>query len=156
MATIDRDLRANADRSQSIAEARLTAMDARLARAETMLAGGSGSARAVEEARAERDTAKAELSAAKSRLGMLDRAPLEADVAVTLRAPEDGIVRAVSAPSSTLVPAGAPLFELVGTGALVKNTMSSSAICVRFAPMPPLTSAPSPHHRRLRTPRPCR
>jgi RND family efflux transporter MFP subunit len=122
VATIDRDLRANADRSQSIAEARLTAMDARLARAETMLAGGSGSARAVEEARAERDTAKAELSAAKSRLGMLDRAPLEADVAVTLRAPEDGIVRAVSAPSSTLVPAGAPLFELVGTGALWVKT----------------------------------
>jgi membrane fusion protein, heavy metal efflux system len=118
VASVDRDLRANADRTKSVAESRLTAMEARLARAEKMLGAGAGSERAVEEARAERDAAKAELDAAKSRVGMLDRAPLEADVAVTLRAPEDGVVRAVSAPSSTLVPAGAPLFELVGTGAL--------------------------------------
>ena len=149
VATIDRDLRANADRSQSVAEARLTAMDARLARAETMLAGGSGSARAAEEARAERDSAKAELAAAKSRIGMLDRAPLDADVAVILRAPEDGIVRAVSAPSSTLVPAGAPLFELVGTGALwVKaNVFVGDLRSIRpdaSARIRPLTAPPSP------------
>jgi RND family efflux transporter MFP subunit len=124
VATVDRDLRANAERAQSVAEARLTAMEARLARAEKMLAAGSGSARAVEEAQAERDTARAEVDAARSRVGMLDRAPLEADVAVTLRAPEDGVVRTVSAPSSSLVPAGAPLLELVGTGALwVKATV---------------------------------
>lgn len=149
VATIDRDLRANADRARSVAEARLTAMEARLARAEKMLSGGSGSARAVEEARAERDTAKAELEAAQSRLVMLDRAPLEADVAVTLRAPEDGIVRAVSAPSSTLVPPGAPLFELVGTGALwvkanifvgdLRSIQPDAPARIR-----PLTAPPSP------------
>jgi RND family efflux transporter MFP subunit len=118
VAAVDRDLRANAGRAGAVAESRLAAMEARLARAEKLLPVGAGSVRAVEEARAERDSAKAELEAAKSRLGLLERAPLEADVAVTLRAPEDGVVRAVSAPSSTLVPAGAPLFELVGTGAL--------------------------------------
>ncbi len=149
VATVDRDVRANADRAQSIAGARLTAMDARLARAETMLDGGAGSARAVEEARAERDTARAELSAAERRLGMIERAPLEADVAVTLRAPEDGIVRAVSAPSSTLVPAGAPLLELVGTGALwVKVSVFVGELrSIRkdaSARIRPLTAPPSP------------
>ncbi len=149
VATIDRDLRASAERAQSIAETRLAAMEARLARAEKMLAGGSGAARAVEEARADRDAAKAELDAAKSRVGMLERAPLEADVAVTLRAPEDGVIRGVSAPASTLVPAGAPLFELVGTGALwVKvNVFVGDARAIRPdapARVRPLTAAPSP------------
>jgi RND family efflux transporter MFP subunit len=148
VATVDRDLRANADRARAVAESRLTAMEARLARAEKLLPGGAGSARAVEEARAERDSAKAELDAAKSRLGMLERAPLEADVAVTLRAPEDGVVRAVSAPSSTLVPAGAPLFELVGTGALwVKvNVFVGDLRSIRpdaSASVRPLTAPPS-------------
>jgi cobalt-zinc-cadmium efflux system membrane fusion protein len=148
VATVDRDLRSNANRAAAVAESRLTAMEARLARAEKLLPGGAGSARAVEEARAERDSAKAELEAAKSRLGMLERAPLEADVAVTLRAPEDGVVRAVSAPSSTLVPAGAPLFELVGTGALwVKvNVFVGDLRSIRpdaAARVRPLTAPPS-------------
>ncbi len=118
VASVDRDLRAQADRSESVAESRLTAAEARLSRAEKLLADGAASARQVEEARADRDVAKAELDASKSRLGMLARAPLEADVAALLRAPEDGVVQKVSAGSQSLVPAGAPLFELVGTGAL--------------------------------------
>jgi RND family efflux transporter MFP subunit len=118
VAGVDRDLRATADRSVSVAESRLAVAEARLVRAEKLLADGAGAARAVEDARTERDVAKAELDAAKSRLGMLVRSPLEADVAVTLRAPDDGVVRLVSAAPGTLVPAGAPLFELVGTGAL--------------------------------------
>jgi multidrug efflux pump subunit AcrA (membrane-fusion protein) len=66
-----------------------------------------------------------------------------------LRAPEDGVVRTLSAPSSTLVPAGAPLFELVGTGALwirtnvfvgdLKSIRPDAAARVR-----PLTAPPSP------------
>lgn len=148
VASVDRDVRATADRTRSVAEARLTAMEARLERAEKMLEAGSGSARAVEEARADRDTARAELDAAKSRVGMLSSAPLEADVSVTLRAPEDGVVRAVSAPATSLVPAGAPLFELVGTGALwVKATIFvGDARSVRPdapARIRPLTAPPS-------------
>lgn len=149
VATVDRDLRASAERAQAVAEARLTAAEARLARAEKMLEAGSGPARAVEEARAERDTSRAERDAATSRIGMLQRAPLEADVAVTLRAPEDGVVRTVSAPSTSLVPSGAPLFELVGTGALwVKATIFvGDARAIRQdapARIRPLTAPPAP------------
>jgi len=118
VAAVDRDLRATADRGIAVAASKLEAMESRLTRAERLLRDGAGSARAAEEARAERDTAKAELEAAKSRVGMLEHKPLDADVTVTLRAPEDGVLRSVSAPASSLVPAGAPLFELVGTGAL--------------------------------------
>lgn len=118
VAGVDRDLHATAARSASVAEARLTAMDARVKRAESLLADGAGSVRAAEEARADRATAQAELAAAKTRVGMIDRSALDADVSVTLRAPEDGIIRTVSAPPATLVPAGGPLFELVGTSSL--------------------------------------
>ena len=118
VAGVDRDLRATAERSTQNAESRLSTMEARVMRAETLLDGGAGSARAAEEARLERDTARSELAAAKARSAMLARAPLEADVSVTLRAPEDGVVRVVSALPKTFVAAGSPLFELVGTGAL--------------------------------------
>lgn len=149
VATVDRDLKATANRTVSIAESRLAAMDARLQRAEKLLADGAGSARAVEEARADRDTAKAELEAAKSRVGMLDHSPLDSDVAVTLRAPEDGVIRAVSALPSSMVPAGAPLLELVGTGALwVKvNVFVGDLRAIRrgsSAHVRPLTAKPSP------------
>lgn len=118
VATVDRDLKATAGRAVAIAASRLEAMELRLARAEKLLGDGAGSARAVEEAKADRDAARAELDAAKSRAAILDTAPLDADVAVTLRAPEDGVVRTVSALPASMVPAGAPLVELVGTGAL--------------------------------------
>ncbi|WP_169927690.1 efflux RND transporter periplasmic adaptor subunit [Labilithrix luteola] len=149
VATVDRDLKATAGRTVSVAESRLGAMDARLSRAEKLLADGAGSARAVEEARADRDTAKAELDAAKSRVGMLDHSPLDSDVAVTLRAPEDGVVRSVSALPSSMVPAGAPLLELVGTGALWvrANVFVGDLRAIRHgaaAHVRPLTAKPSP------------
>lgn len=122
VATVDRDVRATADRTLRSAEARLTAMEARLARAEKLLGDGAGSARAAEEARVDRDTAKAEVDAVRSRAGMLDRSPLAADVSVVLRAPEDAVVRTLNAAPGSMVPAGAPLFELVGTGALWVRT----------------------------------
>lgn len=148
VAGVDRDLKATAGRTVAIAESRLAAMEARLARAEKLLKDGAGSLRAAEEARADRDTAKAEVDAAKSRAGMLASSPLDSDVAVTLRAPEDGVVRALSAPPSSMVPAGAPLLELVGTGALwvrvnvfvgdLRTIRLGSGVHVR-----PLTARPS-------------
>lgn len=118
VAIVDRDLKASAGRAVAVAQSRLEAMELRLTRAEKLFAEGAGAARAVEEAKADRDTAKAELDAAKSRSGILDTAPLDSDVAVTLRAPEDGVIRTVSALPASMVPAGAPLVEIVGTGAL--------------------------------------
>lgn len=148
VATVDRDLKATAGRAVSIAASRLEAMELRLSRAEKLFADGAGSARAVEEAKADRDTAKAELDAAKSRTGILESAPLDSDVAVTLRAPEDGVVRVVSALPASMVPAGAPLVEIVGTTALwVKvNVFVGEMRSVRLgasARVRPLTAKPA-------------
>src|SRR4051812_18889983 len=82
----------------------------------TVICGPSPIARG--RSRTERAAAKADLDAAKSRTGALDRSALDADVSVVLRGPEAGIVRAVNAPVSSLVPAGAPLVEITGTGSL--------------------------------------
>lgn len=152
VAMADRDLTATAGRAVAIAASRLEAMELRLARAETLLKDGAGSARAVEEAKVERDTAKADLYAAKSRVAILASAPLDADVTVTLRAPEDSVVRAVSALPASMVPAGAPLVELVGTGALwlrvnvfvgdLRSIRRDAGVRVRPLTAPPSASDP--------------
>ena len=118
LAPVDRDLRGQADRSTIAAEARVTAACAKLARAEKVLADGAGTQRAVEEARAEHDVAKADLDAAKQRASSMVTSPLGADVSVTIRAPHDGVVRQVGASAGQSVAAGAMLVEVVGTSAL--------------------------------------
>lgn len=118
LAPVDRDLRGQADRSTIAAEARLTAARAKLERAEKVLAGGAGTQRAVEEARAEHDVAKADFDAAKQRATTMVTSPLAADVTVTIRAPHDGVVRQVGASPGQSVAAGTMLVEVVGTSAL--------------------------------------
>ncbi len=118
LAPVDRDLRGQADRVAIAAEARFTAASAKLARAEKVLADGAGTPRAVEEARAEHDVAKADLDAAKQRASSMITSPLGADVSVTIRAPHDGVVRQVGASPGQSVAAGAMLVEVVGTSAL--------------------------------------
>ena len=118
LAPVDRDLRGQADRSTTAAEARFTAAKSRLERAEKVLADGAGTQRAVEEARAEHDVAKADLGAAKQRAAGMITSPLGADVTVTIRAPHDGVVRQVGASPGQSVAAGAMLIEVVGTSAL--------------------------------------
>ena len=83
-----------------------------------MLADGAGTQRAVEEARAEHDVAKADLDAAKQRASSMITSPLGADVSVVIRAPHDGVVRQVGASPGQSVAAGAMLVEVVGTSAL--------------------------------------
>lgn len=118
IAPVDRDVRAQAGRSESAARARFAAAEARLKRSEALLADGAGAARAVEEARAEFDTARAELAAAGSRREAVDERPLAADVTVTVRAPHDGVVRQVGVSPGQSVAAGALLVEVVGTSSL--------------------------------------
>jgi membrane fusion protein, heavy metal efflux system len=118
LAPVDRDLRGQADRSTAAAEARFTAARSKLERAEKVLADGAGTQRAVEEARAEHDVARADLDAAKQRAASMITSPLGADVSVTIRAPHDGVVRQVGASPGQSVAAGAMLVEVVGTSAL--------------------------------------
>jgi RND family efflux transporter MFP subunit len=118
LAPVDRDLRGQADRATIAAEARFTAAKAKLERAEKILADGAGTQRAVEEARAEHDVAKADLDAARQRAASMVSSPLGADVTVTIRAPHDGVVRQIGASPGQSVAAGTMLVEVVGTSAL--------------------------------------
>ncbi|WAS90585.1 efflux RND transporter periplasmic adaptor subunit [Nannocystis punicea] len=115
LAAVDRDLRAQGQSRVATAEARLVAGNSRVQRAERLIESGAGSERAAEDARVERDIAAAELEAARARLRMIDRAPLAADVATTLRAPMSGVVRQVLVAEEQAVAAGAPLLELVSS-----------------------------------------
>jgi membrane fusion protein, heavy metal efflux system len=114
LAAVDRDLHAQARRAVESARARDEAAAARLARAERLLKDGAGTERAVEEAQAERAIAQSELEAARSRLGLVSRSPLESDVIMRILAPRDGVLRQVSVAPGQSVTAGAPLFEVVG------------------------------------------
>lgn len=118
LAPVDRDLRGQAERTSLAASARFTAAKAKLERAEKVLADGAGTVRAVEEARAEHDVAKADLDAAKQRATSMATSPLGADVTVTIRAPHDGVIRQVGASPGQSVAAGTMLVEVVGSSAL--------------------------------------
>lgn len=113
MAPVDRDLRAQAEQRVASATARLKAVDLQAERAERLVAEKAGSARGAEDAIAQRDLARAELTAAQERLRLVTASPLASDVAITLRAPRTGVLRQLQVAPGQTVAAGAPLFELV-------------------------------------------
>ena len=118
LAPVDRDVRARAGREVAAARASLDAAELRLRRQQGLAEERAGSARALEEATAARDVAAADLRMAEAREATLRRAPLLSDVTMTVRAPEDGIVRALSVADGQAVAQGAPLVEIVATDAL--------------------------------------
>lgn len=118
IAPTDRDTRARVDRELTAAKASLKALERRVARNESLVGQGAGSARALEEAVAARDVAKADLAAARARARTLSRAPLLSDVSMIVRAPTGGVVRALSVAEGQPVAAGSPLFEIVDVDAL--------------------------------------
>lgn len=117
-APVDRDLRAQADQQVASAAARLTAAEARATRAGQLAQARAGSVRAAEEATADREVARAALAAARARRARIGASPLESDVALTLRAPHDGVLRQVLVAEGQTVPAGAPLVELTAVATL--------------------------------------
>ncbi len=118
MAPVDRDLRAQAEQRAAAAAARLHALEIQATRAEQLLAGKAGSARAAEDAVAQRDLARAEASAAQERLRLVTSSPLTSDVAIGLRAPRAGVLRQLQVAPGQTVGVGAPLFELVDSSHL--------------------------------------
>ena len=113
-----RDLRVSAEAEVATAQARVEAARTRAERAERMLRDQTGSVKAVEAAREEMKVADATLQAARTRLEQIEKAPLAADVSVTIIAPQDGLLRQVQAAPGQIVPAGAPLFEVARLDAL--------------------------------------
>lgn len=113
LAPANRDTRARAEREVRAARAQLAAAEARLTRTEALAKRRAGSERATEEARAARDIAKADLDTALERSRAVRASPLLSDVSMRIRAPEGGLVRAVTVASGQAVAAGAALLEMV-------------------------------------------
>jgi RND family efflux transporter MFP subunit len=114
----ERDVRAEAERAVQEADARLTQTTQRAQRLEQLLKEGSASARAVEEAQADRAVAAAAAEAARKRLDSVSRVSVGPRGEVALRAPFDGIVIELRAAAGQAVAAGAPVAELAQTSAL--------------------------------------
>lgn len=118
LAPADRDTRARVAREVAAAEANLAALESRVTRNRVLVDQRSGITRALEEAIAARDVARADLSAARARVATLSRDPLLSDVAMLVRAPIEGVIRSLSVAEGQPVAAGAPLFEIVAVDAL--------------------------------------
>lgn len=118
IAPVDRDIRARADREVSAARAQLEMAEARVVRVEQLMAERAGSQRMVDEAVAARDVSRADLAQAEARGRTTRSTPLLADVAMTVRAPEDGLIRTLSAVNGQTVAPGAPIVEIVAVDAL--------------------------------------
>jgi len=118
IAPTDRDTRARVAREVAAAAANLAALELRVTRNQALVAQRAGSDRALEEAIASRDVAQADLDASRARAATLRRDPLLSDVALVVRAPSSGVIRAWSVAEGQSVAAGAPLFEVVAVDSL--------------------------------------
>ena len=125
LATVDRDVRARAQRDLDVAASDLQLAETRLKRAEAMMNDRSGSVRAFEDARAQQQVAQASVASSRSRLQTLASGALDADVSLAIRSPTDGVLRAVRVAVGQSVPAGAALVEIASSGRWVRTALSS-------------------------------
>lgn len=109
----ERDLRVQIERDISAAQTRVDAARVRYNRAEQLLHDRAGSEKAVQQAREEFDLAQNDLKTARERMERFEKAPVSADVAVTIVAPRDGMAQKVFANPGQTVASGTPLFEVV-------------------------------------------
>jgi RND family efflux transporter MFP subunit len=108
---------ADANGQVNTAKASFDLTDIAVKRAERVLREGAGSQRLVDEARAAFDVAKKTLDAATARQAILNKVVGDAEggtaAPIPIAAPQDGILRVVSALPDQTVPLGAALFEVV-------------------------------------------
>lgn len=113
---------ADANGQVNTAKASFDLTDIAVKRAERVLKEGAGSQRQVDEARAAFDVAKKTLDAATARQAILNKVVGDAEsgtaVPIPIDAPQDGILRVVSALPAQTVPLGAALFEVVDLSTL--------------------------------------
>lgn len=108
----ERDARALAEKELSDAQTRVDAARIRLDRAEQLLRDKAGSVKQVEQAREDLAIAEHALKAAREKKERVIRAPLEGDTAITVIAPEDGMVQKVHAGTGQKVASSTALFEI--------------------------------------------
>lgn len=158
IAPADRDTRARTNREVAAAEANLAALELRVTRNQDLVNQNAGSTRALEEAIAARDVARADLDNARARAATLTQDPLLSDVTMQVRAPSSGVLRLLAVAAGQIVAAGAPLLEIVSVDALqvrvpvysgdagrldlaasarVRRNGDARAVEARFVPGPP-------------------
>jgi RND family efflux transporter MFP subunit len=108
----ERDLRLQLERDVTAARTRVDAARIRHNRAEQLLLDRAGSEKAAQQAREELDLAENDLKTARERMERFEKAPIAADVSVTIAAPRDGLVQKVFANPGQTVASGLPLFEV--------------------------------------------
>ena len=108
----ERDARALAEKELTDAQTRVDAAKIKLDRAEQLLRDKAGSVKQVEQAREDLAIAEHALKAAREKKERVIRAPLESDTAITVIAPEDGMVQKVHAGTGQKVAGSAALFEI--------------------------------------------
>ena len=115
----------NADAAGQIQQAKtqVDANDIALKRAERLVKESVGSARVVDEAKAQLILSQKALEAATSRKKILDETRLDGESSgeqtpFVIEAPQTGIIRAMLVMPDEVVTAGAPLFEVMNTGTL--------------------------------------
>lgn len=113
LAAVQRDLRVTVEADVKAAKARLDNATQQLERSRQLLRDLAGSQRNVDASSQEFSQAKAAHDAALERVQQVNTRPLEADVQMIVKAPDDGIVRQVQAAAGQAVAAGSPLFEVV-------------------------------------------
>ncbi|MCX6607010.1 MAG: efflux RND transporter periplasmic adaptor subunit [Acidobacteria bacterium] len=109
---LPRDLRVTAEADLEQAKTRVDTANLRLARADKMLKDDVGTVRAQEDAKNELDLATSASNAARARLEQIQRAPLVADVSITITAPQAGVLRQVLSAPGQVIAGGAPLLEI--------------------------------------------
>jgi RND family efflux transporter MFP subunit len=114
----DRNLEVESARDAAAADAELTVATQRLQRLERLLADGATSGRAVEEARAQQQVARANAAAARTRAKEIASSPTGTGAPLIVRAPLDGVLQSVTAAPGQTVAAAAPLFQVVQTDGL--------------------------------------
>lgn len=110
---LPRDLKASAEGDVAQARTRVESARQRKARADRMLADEVGTVRAQEEAQQELALATTTLETAQSRLRQIQAEPLDGDIQIQIRAPQDGMLRQIFVASAQTVNAGAPVVEVV-------------------------------------------
>jgi len=108
----ERDLRINAEKDLESAASTLDLARKKLARAEQLLADGTGSRRSVEEARAELTNAEATQRAAEERVGLVNRSRINEANELVVSAPIDGIIELLHVAPGQTVAASAKLLQI--------------------------------------------
>jgi len=109
---VQRDLGVNARAEVEAAETRLDAAGARAERAARLVRDGVGSVRAQEDAEEAVRLAETQVDAARRRLAQLEQAPVDADVAIPVPSPQDGVLSRLHVAEGQAVSSGTTLFEV--------------------------------------------